>query len=192
MYVENNTNPGKHIGQKTIRGNKNLIMENDSAEKEKDSAKCNTIGTASTTKPKGRKSLVDLRKAKQQSIKNKRKKTTKKKNVRKIQFSANEYKVSSESCVWLCPNASTKDHHCEFALCDKCYMEIAPTRKRRRGMLPKNMDQQGEGRCNHKAILSLVQFFDAQYFTNAWKNKMNMENGFFPTACNKCNRNLVS
>ena len=113
-------------------------------------------------------------------------------SVRKIQFHESDYKVSCTSCVWLCPNAKVKDHVCKFALCDKCYIEIAPVKKRRRSKLPKKQDNRGEVRCNHNAIMSLEQFFDEQYFTQAWKDKILMEKGSFPVLCNNCRRNLVS
>lgn len=122
---------------------------------------------------------------------NKHTKRKNKTNKRRIEFNDKEYKVSSDSCVWLCPNAKTKDHMCKFALCDKCYMDIAPARKRRRGKPPSENVDNGV-RCNHKAILSLEQFFDEQYFKNSWKEKMVMENGSFPSLCNKCKRILVS
>ena len=93
--------------------------------------------------------------------------------------------------MWLCPNAKTKDHPCKFALCDKCYMDIVPVRKRRRGQLPTE-NTCSAVRCNHKALFSLEQFFDEQYFKQTWKDKMELENGAFPSLCNQCSRNLVS
>ena len=122
---------------------------------------------------------------------NKRKKK-KSHSVRKIQFNKSDYKVSCTSCVWICPNAKVKDHVCKFALCDNCYIEIAPVKKRRRAKLPKKKDQRGEARCNHNAVMSLEQFFDEQYFTQTWKEKINLEKGSFPVVCNNCRRNLVS
>ena len=128
---------------------------------------------------------------------NKKEKTNKRKKVGglipgKTECNDKVYKVGSKSCVWICPNARLKDHKCKFALCDKCYIGIAPIKRRQRGQLHNNVQKGGDLRCNHKAVLSLDQFFDDQYFKDSWKNKMNLEKGFFPSQCDECKREFVS
>ena len=100
------------------------------------------------------------------------------------------YKVSDQSAVWLCPNAKLKDHECNYALCDLCYLKLAPPGRpgRKRGILSQKTSSSEGLKCNHNIVITLEQFFDHQYFTTNWKIKMIQEGGIFPHQCVDCGK----
>ena len=71
----------------------------------------------------------------------------------------NIYSVNETKCIYICQNATNKEHECDFGICKPCYVKEAPKKLSR-----KRKQDVDDSICNHLCISSLQQFFDKQYF----------------------------
>ena len=96
------------------------------------------------------------------------------------------YPVSERKEIYLCINATNKEHDCKFGLCRQCYLNHSPTRKIRR----KRSDEDSSC-CNHGSLSSLHQFFDKQFFTLKYMEQVKKRQIAWTTNCNECQIKFV-
>ena len=96
------------------------------------------------------------------------------------------YPVSESTEIYLCVNATNKEHHCKFGICGKCYTNKSPTKKRRN----KRSDEDSSC-CNHRNVSSLHQFFDKQFFTVKYMEQVKKREIAWTSHCNECKIKFV-
>ena len=97
------------------------------------------------------------------------------------------YSVNESECIYICQNATNKEHECDFGICEPCYLKNAPTRSSR-----KRKQDVDDSICNHSCISSLQQFFDDQYFEKDYIANCKKRNIAWTTKCAQCNARFVS
>ena len=107
--------------------------------------------------------------------------TLQEKHVQKL------YAVSDTQEVYLCINATNKEHSCDFGLCRDCYLKDVPTRIKRR-----RTTDVDDSLCNHKCFASLHQFFDKQFFAKDYMEQVKKRNISWTSHCAKCKAKFVS
>ena len=98
------------------------------------------------------------------------------------------YSVSEKQEVYLCANATNKEHNCKFGLCRDCYLKHEPSRKTRTRKSPEKDDSM----CTHKCYTSLQQFFDKQFFTSKYMEQTQNRGIAWTSHCDECGVKFVS
>ena len=112
----------------------------------------------------------------------------KKKSEISVDKTGEYYSVSDDQEVYLCINATNKEHDCEFGLCRDCYEKKAsPSRKTTR-----RKPDIDDSTCNHECYSSLDQFFDKQFFTTKYMESVKRRGIAWVSNCNYCNIKFVS
>ena len=101
--------------------------------------------------------------------------------------SKNVYSVNETQCIYICQNATNKEHECDFGICKPCYVKEAPKKLSR-----KRKQDVDDSICNHLCISSLQQFFDKQYFEKDYIANCKKRDISWTTNCAKCNARFVS
>lgn len=107
---------------------------------------------------------------------------------RKLWNEPSLYPVSDDHGIYMCRNANITDHRCTFALCQNCYFQNAPSRKRNR---KNQFCASDDGRCDHTNYSSLVASYDGRYFTSKHKQMVIDKGIFSPSKCYKCHLEFV-
>jgi len=103
-------------------------------------------------------------------------------------ISDKQAKVTANTPIWACPNATDSRSACVFALCTWCKIEeessedLGRTYASRRG----NKTTETTGVCNH-CIQSLVPYHDSKFL----KNKKYLDDHDFPQCCQKCKFSFI-
>ena len=98
------------------------------------------------------------------------------------------YAVSERNEIYVCVNATNKEHDCKFGLCSVCYDEKAPSKRSPR----KRKSVVDDSSCNHKCYSTLHQFFDNQFFTKKYMAQILKRNIAWTSHCNECNIKFVT
>ena len=68
----------------------------------------------------------------------------------------NEYCVNDRNGIWLCPMVLKGKQECQYGLCSDCYIQKAPTKRRRVRDKCMNTDNNV---CCHNLVMNFANFF---------------------------------
>ena len=97
------------------------------------------------------------------------------------------YSVSETQEVYLCINATNKEHECDFGLCRDYYLKNVPTRSKRR-----RKTDEDDSICNHNCLPSLYQFFDKHFFAKDNMEQIKKRGITWISHCAKCKTKFIS
>ena len=97
------------------------------------------------------------------------------------------YAVSESKEIYVCINATNKEHDCKFGLCRDCYCKHAPSRSSR-----KRKSDDDDSSCSHKCYSTLHQFFDNQFFTTKYMAQIVKRKIAWTSHCSECNIKFVT
>ena len=108
------------------------------------------------------------------------------KQLNETTLQVDTYSVSESKEIYLCINATNKEHSCNFGLCRHCYLKHEPTRGSRR-----RRNDEDDSSCNHRNYSSLHQFFDKQFFTIKYMEQVAKRKIAWTSHCNECGIKFV-
>ena len=100
------------------------------------------------------------------------------------------YSVSETQEIYICVNATNKEHTCDYGICRNCYIQNDDARRGNRSRR-KDFDID-DSACNHKCLHSLQQFFDREFFKKEYMQQVKERNIAWTSRCGLCNIQFVA
>ena len=95
----------------------------------------------------------------------------------------NIYAVSENQEVYVCINATNKEHECDYGMCRSCYFRNEPSRGKRSRRKDYDID---DSECNHKCLHTLQQFFDREFFKKDYMQQIKERKIAWTSKCGIC------